>query len=539
MTYIAPGEPTEFLSLSEWMRDASAFNICGAMRFFKYFLPRKMFQVWRSNVRFNRYCKQRYNVRNRLFPWKLAFTGAIQEIQGSLSNMERTLVLETSGARYSLQSFTDAQTTARTDAIRVFERQITSMQQTIERVIQDVVKRAHAKDDDEEDEDGEGGGHAASKAKEMKNKSMAAAKAEAQRKAAALRAAQAEESVLGSFVRLVDYMVVETLARVVTASFSQFKRELDEPEHRKGALPGMFTSAVRFEIPLGKSECITTFEPACDDLLAMLDAVVADTIKACTGVPRILYARPFREYVQDLPTALEPGNLGAPSVAALLAESPVFRSIRRGIEDKFEADFKEAATYVAVFDTVRPIFDYKSNFDFAAYKVKEQTTYSLQRDMSRLKAWDTQIERMRSQHVEGALFIDSKRLKSELEPITVAGMDRLKGLLLELAKTKCKSVSDTYMSRAKVLDMRQSTLEKFAAHMERLIGVREAEAPLLKEASAVEDMYKLLASYEVKITSEESVALDDMRNAGMIYTDSFRKSEQWLEEKLPEMSRQL
>ena len=535
VVFISPGEPSEFLSLSEWMRDHAAFNICTGMRFFKYFLRLKMFQVWRQNVRFNRYCKQRFNVRNRLFSWKLAFSGAVMDIQGALAVMERAPLLDMAANRYSVNAFSDAQMAARTEAARIVERQVAAIQARMERVIADVTRRARAKDDDEDEDEDDA---AAARAKALQQKSMAAAKAEAARRAAAQRSAAAEEAALCQFVRMVDYMIVETVARVVTANFAQMLQELSDQEHRRGG-PGMFLTAVRFEVPAGGKEAVAAFEPCCDDLVGLVDVIVADTIKTFTSTSRILYARPFREYVQELPTAAGAGNLGAPTVAALLADSPEFRSIRTSIESRFRDDFTAAQAYVAVFESVRPIFEYGRTFDFEAYKAQEQTTYGLQRDMSRLKQWDAVVDRMRSQHMEGCLFIDSKRLKTELEPVTVAGMERLKGLLLDLAKAKCRAASEAFMARSKVLDSRISVLEKFASHMERLSGVRDAEAALLREASSVEDMYKLLASYEVKISSEESVALDDLRNSGTVYTDAFRKSEVWLEEKLPEMSREL
>ena len=535
VVFVSPGEPSEFLSLSEWMRDHSAFNICRGMRFFKYFLRLKMFQVWRQNVRFNRYCKQRFNVRNRLFSWKTAFSGAIQDIQGALAAMSRVPLLDMNTNRYSVNDFNDAQQAARAEAGRNFEKQIAVIQARIERVVADVTRRARANDDNEDDGEDDA---AAARAKALQQKSMAAAKAEANRRAAAQRSAQAEEAVLSQFVRMVDYMIVETIASIVTSVFGQLFHEISDPDHRRGG-PGMFLTAVKLVVPVGQSQAITTFEPACEDLTGLVDVVVAETIKTCTSTTRILYARPFREYVQQLPAVAGTGNLGAPTVAALLADSPEFRSIRDQIESKFKADYSAAAQYATVFDSVRPIYEYGQAFDFEAYKAQEMTTYGLQRDMSRLKAWDSIVERMRSQQLEGCLFIDSKRLKFELEPVTSAGMERLKGLLLDLAKVKCRATSDAFMSRSKILDSRISQLEKFAAHMERLNGVRDAEAALVKESSSVEDMYKLLASYEVKVSSDESVALDEMRNSGLVYTDSFRKSEQWLEERLPEMSREL
>jgi hypothetical protein len=172
-----------------------AFNIGSAMLFFKYFLPRKMFQVWRSNCAFNRYAKQRYNVRNRLFTWKTAYGGAMQDVQAALRHAPRACpFLEMNAARYTVVSFADAQTAARGESVKAIERAVANiLQATMERVIADVTKRAHAKDDDEEEDDSP----VAQKARELRNKSMAAAKEEAA-VSRALRDAQAEEAMLPS-----------------------------------------------------------------------------------------------------------------------------------------------------------------------------------------------------------------------------------------------------------------------------------------------------------------------------------------------------
>lgn len=293
--------------------------------------------------------------------------------------------------------------------------------------------------------------------------------------------------------------------------------------------------------PLTRSPCSlvgTVFDPPREEYAAAIESVVSEGVKLLSGLPRILYSRVFREHVQDLPTDV-PGSLGAPTVGALIAASTEFQEIRQSIDKKFADDFSAAASFVRVFDAVRPVFDYQLTNDDEAYKAREHTVNSLQRDMARMKAWDLQVDRMRSQHVEGALFVDSKRLKSELEPITTSAIESIKALLSELARKKCKAVFEAFVARSRSLDQRPPALDKFAAHVERIVSLREAEAALLRESSSVEDMYKLLQSYDVKISSEDAVALDDMRNSGLAYTDSYRKSEAYLEDRMPEMTRQL
>jgi dynein heavy chain len=251
VVHIDPGAPSEFLTLSDWMRDASAFNICTSMRFFKHFLYRKMFSQWRANVRFNRFCKQRLSVQRRLYAWKPAFAAALGSIAAVLAEMERLPLLDLTVPRFTATSFVEAQATARAEQVKVIERQIAAIQGAMERVCADVAKRARARDDDDEEGgagagDGAAPGAAAQRAREAKTKSMAAAKAEAARKLAALRAAAAEEALLGSFVRLVDYMVVETVVRLFTVQFAGLLKDLTEPDHKR-ATTGMFASVVRFD----------------------------------------------------------------------------------------------------------------------------------------------------------------------------------------------------------------------------------------------------------------------------------------------------
>ncbi len=56
--------------------------------------------------------------------------------------------------------------------------------------------------------------------------SMNAEKLDRARKAKALRVAQTEEGMLGTFVRLVDYVCVEMIAAGVTSQLRLFLREL-------------------------------------------------------------------------------------------------------------------------------------------------------------------------------------------------------------------------------------------------------------------------------------------------------------------------
>ncbi len=88
----------------------------------------------------------------------------------------------------------------------------------------DVARRAKPSEGEEEEK--EGGASAGGGGGGEKSKSMNAEKLDRARKAKALRVAQAEEAMLGSFVRLVDYMCVELTAQGVTKQLQLFLDEL-------------------------------------------------------------------------------------------------------------------------------------------------------------------------------------------------------------------------------------------------------------------------------------------------------------------------
>ena len=55
IVHIKPDEPSEFISLAEWMHQSTAFNTLRSIGFFKHYIEAKCFRLWRSNVRYRKY----------------------------------------------------------------------------------------------------------------------------------------------------------------------------------------------------------------------------------------------------------------------------------------------------------------------------------------------------------------------------------------------------------------------------------------------------------------------------------------------------
>lgn len=329
---------------------------------------------------------------------------------------------------------------------------------------------------------------------------------------------------------------------------------------------------------------------------------MVDSAKAFSSTSRILYSRPFRELVAGLPTASgSSGVFGAPTVAALLAQSIPFATVRQGLQDKFAADFAAALEYAHVFDSVRPVYEYglRMEAEWEEYHaqgececverlclrslwpnvkqrrslnlfqslfllIADHTADSLGKDFARLRSWDGQIDRMRSQHVQGSLFVDSKRLRAELEPVTARASDATKALAQELARARCASARESLDARIKLLEARPSvvsasggavpssvsggaasgvagtpstpsttlmgSLERYVSHATHLRACREGEASQAAEVEGVEDLYRLLQSHGSRIVPDDAVALDDLRHLVGAYGDAVRRARGWADD---------
>lgn len=250
LVHCNPGQPTSFISLPDWARESAQFNAVTSLPFFRLAMPRKAFSAWRANVRFARYRAQHAALARALFPWKPAFAGAMREITGTLSRIASLPVLDLTAPRYTVGSFHEAQASSRSDALRLIEREINTIHAAVERVCGDVAARAHATGDGDGDPYGD---HVLVKSREAKTKSMAAARAEAEANAAALLAAAEEEAKLGPFVRLVDYLLVQTLSGLLVSQLQRLHSELAEPDARRSS-NGMFATTLLFDA--GQGECM-------------------------------------------------------------------------------------------------------------------------------------------------------------------------------------------------------------------------------------------------------------------------------------------
>ena len=236
IVHVCPGEVSECTALSAWMRQGMMFKILRNIPFYKYYLHRKTFTVWRENVRFLFFAKQRRKLADRMFFARKGACESILAVKRHLIEIQGVRLLNLDLKTHNKEEFMSMQSDSGVAANAKFEEVISYVTREVERVIEEVtVNYSLSKQDPNAHNMGYGDNNG------EKAKSLVKIKQEKAEKKVLRARAKLEHSTLSEFIRVVDYMAVETLVSLAVNTASAFHDELIKP--RKA---GVFETMVRF-----------------------------------------------------------------------------------------------------------------------------------------------------------------------------------------------------------------------------------------------------------------------------------------------------
>jgi len=531
LVHVVPKQPSEFIPLSEWMRQSTLFSMLRSIRFYKLYLHTKCFNLWRCNVRYKLYCQQRKRLSHSLFIAKESFCTPLLELRERMLELGSVRLLDLGESRqlkvFECSQFIEHQAIKRQDAAKRFETSMERVAGIVQKVCTDVTNLARTAD-------AQGGVLLPSAdgaavpfdmdiggAGDNKNKSMVSIKKEESDRRRMLRRAEQEAGMLADFIRLADYMAIESLVELTVRTNRDFLAEL-----LKDRKAGLFETTVQF------TDEGTVFSPMCSMIQGMIHTMTDAMITTMSNVTRILYLRPFAEHIANVVR-------DAPSVPEIVRSLSSFRHICDSISDKVEVDFGKATEYVTTFQSVRPIYEYNRKWNLEAYRRQSHSVPSLKEEMELVANWEKELEKMRARQPCGILEVESRKLKQTLIPLTGEKMDALKGLVKELSRAKCKEQLVKYKSRISKISQRPQHLKDFAAQVDAVEELKTKDKSLFKHTQMVEQMYQLLGHYDVKISSDDLVQLDELRSYQQQYLDEMDEAQAYKDERMPEMTQQL
>jgi dynein heavy chain len=411
IVHICPGEPSDCIPLSAWMRQGMMFKILRNIPFYKAYLHRKAFSAWRDNVRFQLFAKQRKKLAERMFYAKKNACKSILDCKKILIEVQSVDLLNLDLKTCDKDAFIDHQSAQCMKANGKFDTSMGSVCNKVQHMIQEVNSLySLSKQNSNSNSMGYGDGVT------EKTKSLVKLKQEKAEKKLLRQRAKLEHNTLPEFIRLVDYMGVETLVTLAINTTSAFYEELTKV--RKA---GVFETMVRF------SSVGTTFSPTCQEISEMLERLLDSMINAVGNVSRVSYLNSNKAL-----------SATGPNIQIIIRESKQFRETYDRIQHRVINDFDKAEEHAQNYESVRPIYDFNVTWNFEAYRAQYHDISSLKYMMELIGNWSKELEKLRNRPI-GILEVDSKRLKGELNPLREARLQEIKEYIKDTARYVCSS----------------------------------------------------------------------------------------------------
>lgn len=507
IVHVCPGQPSECTPLSNWMRQGMMFKILRNIPFYKYYLHRKAFTVWKDNVRFQLFTKQRKKIVDRLFYARKNSCQAILAAKKCLIELQGVKLLNLDLKTSDKDVFFEQQTTQNSKANAKFDIAMNAMCTEVNNMIMEVNNMYAVSKQD-------AGANAAGYSDNAveKAKSLVKIKQEKAEKKLLRQRAKLEHQTLPEFIRLVDYIEVEFLASLAVNTCVAFYEELIKP--RKA---GIFETMVRF------NTAGTTFSPTCQDIREMLEKLLENMINAVGNVSRVNYLNHNKYLIQN-----------GPNIQSIVRENKIFSSTASNIQQRVISDFEKAEEHAQSYESIRPMYDFNITWDFEAYRAQQHDMASLKTMMELIVNWAKELEKLRNKPI-GILEVDSKRLKGELNPMREARLQEIKEYIKDVARIRCSQLLDHFKESLVKLSVKPVHLKDFAHQVQVINAMKEDEKSIFKATSQVDQMYNLLQQYEVKVPSEDLVLHEDLHDRQQEYRKEIEGAQVYRESKMPEM----
>ncbi|KAL0478288.1 dynein heavy chain [Acrasis kona] len=534
-------QPTEYMSVSDWMKESTMFSVLRHMRMFKYYIVHKCFRLWYENVRFLKYKNKRAELVRNLFIAKQTFAQPLMEICKFVHGLGNVNIMEVRPVKpkiapnangqvgtgtstitrentFRIDDFLEIQKNLRMNAIREFESGIEEIEEIVGQLCESVTSRSRNQDVQDNIEqflNGTATGHTPgpdiadtdvkSTMPGKKSKSMVEVQNEMRQRTRALRKAQQESDMLGNFIRLVDYMAVENLIDLTKHTLAEFRNVLKE----KG-------NPLMFEVQMIFSDDSIKFQPNQDEIMVLLRHNSDEIIETVNQVPRILYMKRFKIHLQNLDRYVIQGD-------------EVYNSIRREIEQMLNTDFKRSLQYGKIFEGLKRWYTFSMNWNSDEYSSKKQSLQQFTADTTSVNSSLNELYRVPVQQEIGILFIDSRMLKNTLLPMMQQILEKIKSTIVASLRDKCSALILDFSNRIKSLKDRPVKLKHFAQFLDNLNSVKKVSRDLLTESDEVEKMLDLALKHKALIGSKESVLVDQVKDISHEFLSCIESADEYRE----------
>eukprot|EP00297_Palpitomonas_bilix_P001789 CAMPEP_0113888510 /NCGR_PEP_ID=MMETSP0780_2-20120614/12902_1 /TAXON_ID=652834 /ORGANISM="Palpitomonas bilix" /LENGTH=1031 /DNA_ID=CAMNT_0000877347 /DNA_START=208 /DNA_END=3304 /DNA_ORIENTATION=- /assembly_acc=CAM_ASM_000599 len=566
---VAPGEPSEVVSMEEWIREKSSFTFLRRIRFFKFFRLLKFFRGWNKYARRRVFKQARANLKGKLLQMRSRFAMRIVQARSAVIGFKAAAlmrpVVEILRQRpVGVEEFKEKADAAAKVAGTVLNHYMERIQSILSDTWIDIL-RAQQQNAPAGTKGPEKGltkrfdslTKAAHLSKHTGTSVTAIARemVEKEAEAAAMWAeAVKDRESFPNFIRLLDAMVVESLLEWAADECKEYADVLwrgssDDTEGGVRVLRGLFMCSVHLTgLSESDAEQVASNEIADIDLgsvaispstsilqLSAVEDVIERLRMTVESVPRLLFMPPCLKFFSRTPQA-------PPLRAMLAAHEPLTTALDLAAEavNRDFARMAEVERYLEPYMRIVASFARWSPEHYRAEKLSNAssdpekgllpTYHSLGSDLNRLRNDMSLVDRLRVSTPLGCLHVEARALKAALSSRLSFIMEKVKILLLELSSKECSEASAATRAASEALGRKAATRTNDAFGF--LEQMREAEAVnklMIIKARAIDFGFHLMDTFHVKVPTPDRVHHDTLHESLERIAERLEMCERWLD----------
>lgn len=514
ITHVQKNGDTDNMTLDQWSYETSIFGAIKKMRIFSLYFYWKPFLIWKNFMMAHRFSHKLQAINLHPFFYEPSFFAeetALYLMRTKSETMVRqNLLCFVQSKKYSLSEFEELMRKNLDQLKNEYSNYINVIIDRIIELYRKISDPLNVQVDDNEFTDIHNRNPNLDKLKLL------------EKKKARLRLERTikvnnEIVKLSSFIRVIDYIHMETLCKVCIESFKEANENVSN------------VHAAIFQVDVYFAEDSSVkLKPTLEQLVKTVSTSLSDAEKTLNSLPRLVSSNkliPFiREGGFDISKFYEQGC----TLSQILSGVASLEPIEKHIIDVINESYKQSLQSSQNFSEYYPIYKLGKEWNPRKYLVTRKgepytgPISALERmdnedkflinnldepvvdlklvanDINYFKAQSALIATMRTGLVKLALYVDSKELKKELEPIPEKALNDLIKLLRNLSQMKIDMILNAIGFYNREMKSDPHTLEQFVDYCLILTRSMSVVEQIQTEINFVDSVYDLFDNFGVE-----------------------------------------
>ena len=519
VTHIMPDGNTENFHIDSWVKESSIYVAIKKLKTFKNYFHWKPFRIWKNFVMGRRYDQIMEKVFAHSFFNNYAFyESALITLQRTSDDILQRLLLSFHPQKmYSVEKFRN-----------VTRENIAQLKEEYGAFMSDIIQSVAQLDEDIRDPQRLVVNDNDFPEIKRRNPNMGQLMALERKKYAEtnrrIDIVKNEVLAFGSYVRLIDYVLLERLARSCFECWVALRAEISADSS------SIFAIQVSFS-----DDGDVVFTPSLDVLLDAVNFALDESLNALNSLPKVISSPDLREHLKE----------SIPDLTKLLDSGPTFKDfispneymdvirqyVIHVITDAFNSAYDSAQIYKEYFPIYRTgitwsLDDYMQKrggesgpidltFGFASNDVNqhEQLIFSpadefvvdftrIRDDMVRFRNDEVKMNSFRSVTLIGALYIDSRALRTHLMPIPTRVQQGIQDMLQDLVDNKIEYFKNIFKHCATYFKKDHLSLETYVDFCQFLDRCNELTPHLDAEVRLIDELIDLFDELNLPFKQE-------------------------------------